>query len=169
MRVALTGTPGTGKTTVADRIETDLEVIHLGELVDDEGLTVTHDPDRRTDVVDLDRLRRRLEDHTGAIFEGHIAHHLEVDRVLVLRCHPDELERRLRSRTVSERSIRENAESEALDIILAEAVDRQGSDRVTEIDTTGRSIDAVVHDIERALAGEGLGTVGIVDFTDYLR
>ncbi len=168
MRIALTGTPGTGKTTVASRLDIDLDVIHLGELIDAEGLQQGRDGVRDTVIVDEERLRRHVTDLTDVLFESHLAHRLDVDRVIVLRCHPSELEQRLRSRGVRERSIQENAQSEALDVILVEAVQRHGEQCIVEIDTTGRTIDEVVDAVEAAVDGVGLGTVGIVDFTGYI-
>lgn len=168
MRIALTGTPGTGKTTVAEHLETDLRVVPLGDLVDEEGLDAGFDDVRDTVIIDEERFRNHIDGWTDVLFESHVSHRLDVDRVIVLRCHPDELERRLRERDVNERSIVENAQSEALDIILAEAVDRHGAEHVAEIDTTDLSIEEVVAAVEAAIEGEGLGTVGTVDFTGYI-
>jgi len=39
MRVAVTGTPGTGKSTATERLDTDLDVIHLNDVILEEGLT----------------------------------------------------------------------------------------------------------------------------------
>lgn len=167
-RIALTGTPGTGKTTVADRLDVHLEVVHLAEVIASEGLALEHDPVRDTDVIDLDALQRVLADRDDVVFESHLAHHLPVDVVIVLRCHPDVLEDRLRRRDVPERSIRENAESEALDVILTEAVNRHGREVVGEVDTTNRSVDDVVSAVEAVIRGEEPLTIGQVDFTEYL-
>ncbi|MFP4591120.1 MAG: adenylate kinase, partial [Halobacteriales archaeon] len=90
------------------------------------------------------------------------------DRVVVLRCHPATIEARLRERGVSERSIRENAESEALDVVLAEAVGRHGPGTVYEIDTTELAVDAVVSAVTASIRGDRAPAVGTVDFTDYL-
>ena len=168
MRVAVTGTPGTGKTTVVDRLETDLPVVHLNELVADEDLTTGRDEDRDTLVVDLDAVRRRLADQPDLLVESHLAHHLDVDRVVVLRCHPDELRERLAERGEPAATVRENAESEALDVVLSEAVQRHGTDAVYEIDTTGRSPEAVASDVAAAIAGEREPAQGIVDYTDAI-
>ena len=71
-----------------------------------------------------------------SILEGHYSHHF-APWSIVLRLSPRELEPRLENRGYLPEKIRENLEAEALDVILVEAVEL--SDRVDEIDTTGRS------------------------------
>ena len=168
MRVALTGTPGTGKTTVTDLLETDLDVVHLNEVIREEGLHEGEDRGRGSLVADLDAIRERLADRNDVLVESHLAHHLDVDRVIVLRCHPSALLTRLLGRGEPEAKAEENADSEALDVILAEAVDRHGPECVFEIDTTERTPDAVARDVAAVLSGARGPSVGIVDFTDYL-
>jgi adenylate kinase len=168
MRVAITGTPGTGKTTATDRLDTDLDVVHLNDLIREEGLATGEDPDRGSLVADIDALRERLADREDAIIESHLAHHLEADRVVVLRCHPETLRERLLDRGEDESKADENAEAEALDVILSEAVDAHGLDSVYEIDTTDRTPDEVAADIEAVIAGERAPSAGEVEFLDYL-
>lgn len=172
MRVALTGTPGTGKTTVADLVETDLTVVHLNDVVSEEGLTESVDEERDSLVVDLDAVRSWLEDfeaeHGDLLVESHLAHLFEADRVVVLRCAPAALERRLLDRGDAERKAKENAESEALDVILSEAVERHGEANVYEVVTTDRSPEGVAREVEAVLAGEREPSAGTVDYTDWL-
>jgi adenylate kinase len=168
MRVALTGTPGPGKTTVADRLETDLEVVHLNEQIEVHGLTAGVDADRGSWIADLDAVREWSAGRDDVLVESHLAHRIDVDRVVVLRCRPDELERRLRERGEPAAKAAENAEAEALDLVLAEAVDAHGEAAVYEIDTTGRAPDAVARDVEAVIAGRREPAVGTVSFIDYL-
>jgi adenylate kinase len=166
VRVAVTGTPGTGKTTAVDRVETDLPVVHLNDLVREEGLHEGSDPDRDSLYADLAAVAERVP--ADALVESHLAHRLDADRVIVLRCHPEELARRLRERGEPASAVEENAESEALDVVLAEAVERHGPDRVYEVETTDRDPDAVARAIEAVLAGERDPAAGTVDYTDWL-
>jgi adenylate kinase len=168
MRVTLTGTPGTGKTTVADLVETDLTVVHLNEVVEREGLYGEVDEDRDSFVVDLDRIRERFAGRDDLLVESHLAHHLPAERTVVLRCHPEEVKRRLRERGESAESAAENAESEALDLVLAEAVDREASGEVYEIDTTDRAPDEVAREVEAVVEGRRRPSAGEVSFVDYL-
>jgi len=168
MRVAVTGTPGVGKTTATELVGTDLDVLHLNDLVREEDLTGGTDEERNSLVVDLEAVSKRLEGRRDVLVESHVAHHLDVDRVIVLRCRPALLEARLSDRGEADAKAAENAEAEALDVILSEAVDRHGLDSVYEIDTTERTAEAVAADIEAVLAGERRPSAGTVDFTGYL-
>jgi adenylate kinase len=169
VRVAVTGTPGTGKTTAVEALDTDLPVVHLNDLLRSEpALRAGHDDERDSVVADLAAVRERLADREDLLVESHLAHHLPADRVVVLRCHPEELSSRLDERGEPPATVAENAESEALDVILGEAVETHGREAVYEVDTTGRDPAAVVDDLRAVLAGEREPSAGTVSFLDYL-
>lgn len=192
MRLAVTGTPGTGKTTATERLadlleergeeSTDAmdadvdgpgrdatEIVHLNDVIESESLYSDVDEGRDSVIADLDALESYVEDREPLVVESHLAHHLPADRVVVLRCDPTDLESRLRDRGESEDKARENAESEALDVILSEAVDAHGLDAVYEIDTTDRSPGAVAEAIADVLTGDREPSAGTVDFVGYLQ
>lgn len=168
MRVAVTGTPGVGKTTATTLVESDLEVLHLNDIVREEGLTEGTDEDRGSLVVDLGAVEEWLSDRDDVLVESHLAHYLDFDRVIVLRCRPEALEARLLERGETDAKAKENAEAEALDVILSEAVDRHGLEAIYEIDTTDRSPEEIAADIEAILGGDREPSAGEVDFTGYL-
>lgn len=168
MRVAVTGTPGSGKTTATEHLETDLDVVHLNELVRDRGFTQGRDEDRDTVVVDPDAVEAWFDGREEVLVESHLAHHLAVDRVVVLRCAPAIVEERLRERGEPEATARENAESEALAGILTEALDEHGRENVYEIVTTDRTPAGVAGEIEAVIAGEREPSAGTVTYVDYL-
>ncbi|MFC7135097.1 MULTISPECIES: adenylate kinase family protein [Salinibaculum] len=168
MRVAVTGTPGTGKTTATDRLSTSLDVVHLNEVIKREELTTGRDEERDTLVTDVEAVAEWLDGREDVLFESHLAHHFDADRVVVLRAHPETIEDRLAERGESQRSVAENAESEALDVILAEAVDRHGEERVYEIETTDLTPDETAAAIQSVIDGERDPSAGEVSYVDYL-
>ena len=172
MRVAVTGTPGTGKTTATEKLAADpefpLDVIHLNEVIREEGFTTGRDDQRESLVADLGAVADWLDGRAEVLFESHLAHNFEADRVVVLRCHPETVEQRLRERGEPEESAVENAESEALDVILAEAVERHGEDRVYEVDTTDLTPEEVAAEVGAVVAGDREPGAGAVSFLDYL-
>ncbi|WP_435098970.1 adenylate kinase family protein [Halorubrum sp. N11] len=185
LRIAVTGTPGTGKSTATDLLADEYDVIHLNERIKgDDGLWTERDADRDTLVADLDAVREHLGDWSG-VLDSHLAHRFDVDRVIVLRCHPEAIEARLRERGESDatatenaepdepsralaRKARENAESEALDVILSEAVSEHGMENVYEIDTTDRDPESVAAALRDAIEGDREPSAGTVDFMDYI-
>ncbi len=168
MRVAVTGTPGTGKTTATETLDTDLDVVHLNEVIREEGLYERIDEDRDSVVVDLDAASDWLEDRDDVVIDSHLAHHFDADRVVVLRCRPDVLEERLIERGEAEASAAENAESEALDVILSEAVDAHGVEFVYEIEATDRTPEEVATEIQAVVDGEREPSAGTVSYIEYL-
>ena len=155
MIIGITGTPGTGKTSASALIGGMLD---LNELIRDEGLYLGIDEARDSLIADMDAvydrvcgIARAAEGHL--VIEGHLSHHVS-DSAIVLRLAPDELERRLMARGYSGAKISENALSEAVDVILVEAVD--WCDRVYEIDTTGKTVEEVADAI-----------LGILDAIDH--
>lgn len=168
MRVAVTGTPGTGKTTATGKLDTDLDVIHLNEIIRKEELYERVDEDRDSVVVDLDAASGWLGDRDDVVIDSHLAHHLDADRVIVLRCRPDVLEERLVERGEGEASAAENAESEALDVILSEAVDAHGIESVYEIEATDRTPEDVALEIQAVVDGEREPSAGEVSYIEYL-
>lgn len=168
MRVAVTGTPGTGKTSATSHLDIDLDVVHLNEIITDEELTTGRDEERDTLVADIEAIGDWLSGREEILFESHLAHHFDADQVIVLRCHPDRLAERLTARDEPEATVTENAESEALDVVLGEAVDRHDESRIYEIDTTDRTVEEVAAEIEAVVAGQREPGVGTVSFLDYL-
>lgn len=160
MKIALTGTPGTGKTTVAEHLE--MPVIDLKQYMKENGIGEQRD-ELEVDIDELkDKFSTELED---VVIEGHLSHHLDVDLCVVLRCNPEELEERLSEREYTEEKVGENLEAEALDLILQEAV--AGGNDIIEVDTTGREVETVVDEIERRIE-KGETGYGRIDFSAYL-
>lgn len=174
MRVAVTGTPGTGKTTAVDCLRDSeafdggLDIVHLNDVIRKEELTTGYDEKRESAIADFDAVGDWLTGRGNILFESHLAHHFDADRVVVCRCHPEEIEQRLDGRGESTNSVTENAESEALDVVLGEAVDEHGVESVYEIETTDREPKTVADEIAAVISGDREPSAGTVDYVDYL-
>lgn len=181
MLIGITGTPGTGKTSVTKLLAEDslYQVIHLNELIREENLYSEVDTERDCVVADMDLVYSRvldLQDRTYnvTIVDSHLSHHI-ADIAIVLRTSPQRLKERLEKRKYSVDKVRENVEAEALDIILAEAVD--WCEKVFELDTTEQTLERTLKDIKEIIKGirrggteelEELYRPGSVDWSDYL-
>ncbi|WP_094226689.1 adenylate kinase family protein [Methanolobus psychrotolerans] len=180
MLIGITGTPGTGKTSVTKLLEKDYmyQVIHLNELIKEEKLYSEVDTERDCVVADMDMVYNRvleLQDisYPVTIIDSHLSHHI-ADIVIVLRTSPAKLKERLEKRKYSVEKVRENLEAEALDIILAEAVD--WCEKVFELDTTEGNVERTVKDIGKIIMGIRMGDTnelenryrpGTVDWSEF--
>jgi len=152
MRVAVTGTPGVGKTTACALVKV-ARVVHVNEFAEEVGACTGYDRKRGTKEVDVDKLRRAVSDLEGdVILEGHLSHYLSPDVAIVLRCSPSVLEERLRRKRWSARKVRENVEAEAVDVVLVEALEEVPE--VCEVNTTSMTPKAVARAIEDILKGK---------------
>ena len=164
MKIALTGTPGTGKSTVARLVNAGFAVIDLNALIKD-TYNLGMDEERGSVIADLDGLCHYVEKMQGdVILEGHVSHLLPVDKIIVLRTSPPLLRKRLEDRGWSEAKITENLEAEALDVILMEALEM--CDAVYEIDTTVKTREQVAEAIREISAGTDSYKPGSVDFSE---
>ena len=136
MLVAVTGTPGTGKTSACGVLSArGYVVVDLDEIARREGLIVGRDIARGADEVDVEALREGLRIPAKVAFlRSHYSHRMDVNLAVVLRCRPSVLRKRLEARGWPAEKVRENVEAEAIDVILQEAVGRLNF--VFEIDTT---------------------------------
>ncbi|SNQ62260.1 adenylate kinase family protein [Candidatus Methanoperedens nitratireducens] len=159
MIIALTGTPGTGKTTVCGFIaehsqyRKQYRIIDLNKLVIDEKLYTEKDEERNSYNADLEKLEERVKlvisqapADVDIIMESHLSHYLPADAIVVLRANPVALRKRLGKRKeYSFEKVKENANAEALDVILVESVEM--SKNVFEINTTDVTPLAVVKSV----------------------
>jgi adenylate kinase len=175
VRVALTGTPGTGKSAVSAALaRRGVRVLALNEEAARAGLLTARDRQRgsfEVDVRDLDRavLRRARAFPPAAplVLEGHLAHFLTVDGAVVLRCPPPLLARRLRRRGWAERKVRENVCAEAVGVIATEAVERLGIRRVFEFSTGGARAGGAAGAVLRVFEGKATALrAGRIDYLE---
>jgi len=166
MLVAVTGTPGTGKSSACDVLaRRGYPVVDLDELARKEGLVTGRDELRETDEIDVDALREGLHVPAKVAFvKSHYSHRMDVDVAIVLLCRPSVLRTRLETRGWPAAKVRENVEAEAIDAILQEAVEHLKS--VYEVDTTEATPQETAQAILGILQGKTTGhEPGTVDWT----
>jgi adenylate kinase len=156
MIIAITGTPGTGKTAIAGKLRENGEcVIDLNEYIEKNGLKERFDKKRDTYNVDTVKLNRSLKENVRAegntFMEGHLSHFLDCDVIIVIRCNPSVLNERLKKRNYPQSKITENVQAETLDVILCESTDSDA--HVFEIDNTSCTIDEAVTMINDIVSG----------------
>ena len=151
MLVALTGTPGTGKTTLFRKVLETVEFPHcsfsgidLNSFIKEHGLVTGEDAKRDSHNVDIEKMKELIHEQFGkktnstdsetkmpqptlTLVEGHLSHLIGPDLCLLLRCSPSLLRERLNTRGYRKEKIRENIEAEALNIIRDEYLETCGA------------------------------------------
>lgn len=168
-KIIITGTPGTGKSTLASKIgsETDLNVLHVdSSFVESQGVSIGEDEERGSKEVDLKSLKEILLDFNGVI-ESHLLceFNLPDSLIIVLRCSPEELKERIKDRGYPEKKVEENLEAEAMDYCTQRAIDNY--EEVFEVETTDRSIEETVEECLKIIRGESEGDKD-VDYSSQL-
>ena len=151
VNIALTGTPGTGKTSLSSKL--DNTVVSINNHYSD----ISNGKDEEGNwLIDLDKLNEviNVKIHSNCIFEGHVSHFLnDIGMTIVLRCNPKKLKERLDSRKYTDAKIRENMEAEALNIITEEAIEFHGENKVFELDTSTNSLDESLTKLKEIIGG----------------
>jgi adenylate kinase len=177
--VLVTGTPGVGKTTVSQKLAIKLDAVYVGvtELVKEQNFITSVDKERKTLIADTEKVSKHLQGilaktEGSIIIEGHYAVDVvpkkDVNTVIVLRRDPRELKAALEKRGYDEKKLWENLSAEILDVCLWDALCACGSDKVCEIDVSGKTVKAVVEEIMRVLEKREDCRHGIVDWLGKL-
>lgn len=152
--IVISGTPGTGKTSVSRLAAQRLGVrlFSLSELAAEGGAITGRDECRDTFIVEEARLKRFLNRFLSGlvgvvIVEGHfgdLTPKKYVDCCIVLRTHPAVLERRLGLKGYGRGKIFENVQAEILGSCTFNAVRAYGASDVYELDTSYDTVDVSV-------------------------
>jgi len=171
-RIGITGSPGTGKKSVAIELAklSGLNLLLINEFVMKHRLGAMRNKEF---VVDLERARRAI-DTNGRIICGHLLPYIvpksELDFVVVLRCSPDVLKKRYARRGYSQEKINENLEAEMIGVIAEKAMSVYGSKKLIEFNTTRTRVPGRVSKrVFEIMKGDSPPTFGRVDWLSSQR
>jgi len=151
MSIVITGNPGVGKHTIAQKIieKTELPVIDINSIAKDARLF-----EKNEDVndVDTEKLEKILKSKISGknVIVGHLAPYVldknQVKIMIVLRRDPYDLISIYKERKYPDEKIRENAGSEVLGIIAHDAISKF-QEKVFQINTSRKTIQEVVEKV----------------------
>ncbi len=150
MKILITGTPGTGKTTNGRKLAQRLGIPYINvttlinshpEFVDSyEGKVRIIKPEIK------EWLEKNLP--KDYVIDSHLIEYMpKVDVIVILRCEPNELYKRLKERNYSQNKIKDNIEVEILDYFTQKTKKK----KVIEIDTSQKESEDVVEEILRRI------------------
>lgn len=140
--IIITGTPGTGKTTLALFLSKKLKIPRLDLHDYYKQISTGYDHSGKCYDIDIKKFEKLIREKlkkSSLIVDSHIAHLLPkkmVNRCIVTTCSDlKKLETRLKERKYSKKKVRENLDSEIFQICLNEAKEKH---KVVVVDTSKR-------------------------------
>jgi|SRR3989338_3739251 len=165
--ICITGTPGTGKTSLSKELSKRPNYLYLdaNKIISKYNLTEGYDRKRKTKIIDVKKLNKKIIDEIssmknhplkhrnlknkkikGITIDSHLSHYLPrkyVDFCIVTKCGISELARRLKAKKFHKSKILENLQAEIFDICRNEAAERKH--KIITVDTTkGFNINEVI-------------------------
>ena len=178
--ILITGIPCTGKTTTAKNLTQKLNAlyINLTDFANTHNLTTGEDKTRKTQIIDEEKMRKKLTETINTtenptiIIDGHYAAAVTpkryVTRIFVLRRNPIELRKLMEKNGYQNTKLWENLAAEILDVSLTEALQEQEEDKVCELDTTGKTPEAVATEILNIINKNKKCPIGKIDWLGML-
>ena len=156
MIIIVSGTPGTGKTTLSKKLakKIDYKYLDVAKLIKEKNLQEFYDKKRKTYVIDVKKLNpiliKLIKKSQNLIIDSHLSHYLPkkyIDLCIITKCSLKTLEKRLKKKRYIKEKIRENLDCEIFDICLNEA--KEKGHKILIIDTTkGININKIVKEIK---------------------
>ena len=152
----LTGTPGTGKSSVARRLQAtcNIPILEINKIVKDKELFLGYNHRRDTLIIDESAvdayLATHLVDLEVVVVVGHYVEFPTLRTaclVFVLRCEPGILKKRLQEREYPSDKINENVDAEIMQVCLEEARGFFREATIIEFDTTMKDINEIAGEI----------------------
>lgn len=157
--IIVTGTPGTGKTTLSLALQKELGIgyIDVTKLIRTKKLASGYDKKRDCAIVDIKKLNSNLisdlaKRTSAVVIDSHMSHYLPKKHVLlciVCTCKLKELRRRLKQKGYSDEKVRENLDCEIFETSLIEATKKKHN--LLVIDTTKGIDKKTINKVKAAL------------------
>ena len=144
----ITGTPGTGKTSLAKTLAKKLKIkyLNVNKVIQEYKLREKYERKRQTYIVNEKKLSkilvRLIKEYKDLIIDSHLSHFIpkkHVDICIVTKTDLKVLKKRLEKRKYSKAKVKENLDAEIFEICHTEAQD-QGHNIIL-VDTTKNSIN----------------------------
>jgi len=169
MKICISGTPSTGKTIISKKLSERLKwkLVSINNIAKELNAYLGEDKKRNAKILDMKKIEEYLKGiGDNAIIEGHASHEIPCDIVVVLRCNPGVLEKRLKEKYPKRpEKVKENVDAEILGVITSEAV--KCNEKVYEVDSSSKSVDQNVDDIVKIINGNNKGyEVGLIDWLE---
>ena len=171
VRLAITGSPGTGKHTCGRLVARLLsaQILDINRIAVDNNAVLKTGKGLDVDVKKLGRaLASQLKKKGSYVIVGHLAPYVlnrdSVDVAAVLRRSPAKLEGTLKGRGYAREKINENVSAEILGISLYDSIKAFGRRKVAEFDTTGMTPEQTADEIVATLQGKKPRRTGSVDW-----
>lgn len=147
--IAISGTPGTGKTTLSKKLARRLnyKYIDVNKVIKKYAISEKYDKKRKCNVVDIKKLNtflikeinqyKKTKGINGMIIDSHLSHYLpkkHIDLCIITKCNLAILKNRLKKKGYDKEKIRENLDCEIFDICLNEA--KENNHKILIMDTT---------------------------------
>jgi len=158
--IIITGTPGTGKTSLAQILskKLGLKIINVKEMIEEKNICEAYDQENQCKIVNLKKLKPLLikkikKSKEDLVIESHLSHHIPkqyVDLCLVTKTEIKTLQHRLEKRNYSPKKIRDNLDAEIFDLCLTEA--QEAGHNIWIVDTTRKiNKDQLINRIKKEL------------------
>ena len=150
MCIAITGTPGTGKSSICELLEINgFTIYSVEQLAKQHECLGEIDPDDNSAPVDVHKLADEWQcEDAGIVFvDGHLSHLLEVEAIVVLRCDPKSIETGLSQREYGNKKIAANVEWELISGVWSEMLEFEIESPCLELDTSEKSPEQLVEEI----------------------
>jgi len=139
MRLIITGSPGTGKTTLAKSLgeKLNLTVLNEKDFALKNGIgSFNEENELEIPIKEFEeKANAFLKETDDVLFEGHVVCEakLHVDKAILIRVDPEDLEMRLENRNYSMEKVMDNVFCEGIDYCKKQVIKNYPIDKIIEV------------------------------------